>query len=160
VKFILLVLLSLPLLEIGVLVAVGSKIGVLATIGLVILTGMLGTFLLRVQGFSAFARLQNELRSGKAPERELANAAMIMLAGVFLIIPGFISDIIGLLLFLPPVRALVIKAMASRVTVVRPGPFGRDNVVDLDSDEFRRTDDDENENSNGASPWRLPQDRR
>lgn len=151
-----LILLSLPLIEIAVLVAVGSKIGVLATIGLVILTGMLGTFLLKMEGASAFTKLQTELKSGRAPEKELANAAMIVLAGIFLIIPGFVSDVIGLLLFLPPVRAFVISSLAGRVTVVRPQNYRRDDgVVDLDDTEYRHTDNSDSPNS----PWKLPDDR-
>ena len=153
---ILLVLVSLPLLEIAVLVAVGSKIGVLATIGLVILTGMIGTYLLKMEGASAFSKLQTELKSGRPPEKELANAAMIVLAGIFLIIPGFVSDVIGLLLFLPPVRAFVISSLAGRVTVIRPQTHRRDDgVIDLDESEFRRTDKDEG----AKSPWKLPNDR-
>ena len=154
---ILIILVSLPLLEIAVLVAVGSKIGVFATIGFVILTGALGTFLLKLEGASAFSRLQTQLKSGRPPEKELANAAMIMLAGVFLIIPGFVSDVIGLLLFLPPVRAFVIHSLAGRVTVVRPQEYRReDGVVDLDESEFRRTDGGDS----SQSPWpRIPGNR-
>ena len=155
---ILVILIALPLLEIAVLVAVGSNIGVLATIGLVIFTGLLGSVLLKMQGASAFSRLQAQLKAGRSPDKELANAAMIMLAGVFLIIPGFVSDCLGLLLFLPPVRAFVIRSLAGRVSVVHPGDFHQDyrrddGVVDLDENEFRRTDSPEAR----TSPWRrLP----
>ena len=151
------ILLSLPLIEIAVLVAVGSKIGVLATIGLVIATGVLGSFLLKIEGASALSRLQTEIQTGRAPDKQLANAAMVMLAGIFLIIPGFVSDVIGLLLFLPPVRAFVLKSLISRVTIIRPQSRRQEaDVVDLDESEFQRTGDSDRQ----TSPWRLPDDRR
>ena len=153
---ILLVLISLPLLEIAVLVALGSKIGVLATISLVILTSALGSLLLKLEGPSAFSRLQAELQAGRLPEKELANTAMIVLASVFLIIPGFVSDVIGLLLFLPPVRKFVIRSLAGRFTVVREYGYREEGgVVDLDENDYRRTD----EAAASQSPWRLPEGR-
>jgi UPF0716 protein FxsA len=152
----LLALLALPLIEIAVLIMVGSSIGVFPTIGLIILTGVLGTILLRIQGFSVLSRIRTEMERGEAPDKSLADAAMIALAGLFLILPGFVSDVIGLALFLPPVRALIRSLIGKRVTIIRtagrPGRQQRPDVVDLDPDEFRRTGPGEN----GASPWKLP----
>lgn len=150
--YILLALLSLPLIEIAVLILVGSHIGVLATIGLIIATGFLGMLLLRIQGFAVLSRIRSEMDRGHLPDKSLADAAMIALAGLFLIIPGFVSDIIGLLLFLPPVRSLIRAAIGRRVTIVRQSRPGRPDVVDLDPEDYRRTDGD----PGGPSPWRLP----
>ncbi|TIT49164.1 MAG: membrane protein FxsA, partial [Mesorhizobium sp.] len=86
-------LLALPLLEIAGFVVVGREVGALATVGLV-----------RHQGFGVMARIRAEMAAGHDPSRQLAHGAMIVVAAVLLIIPGFITDIIGLLLFLPPVR--------------------------------------------------------
>ena len=154
--FLLLAILSLPLIEIAVLIYVGSNIGVFPTIGLIILTGFLGMLLLRIQGFAVISRIRTEMDSGQIPDKSMADAAMIALAGVFLIIPGFVSDIIGILLFLPPVRALIRTAIGKRVTIVRSNSGAQPGVVDLDPADYHRTDS----NPDAPSPWRLPPDRR
>ncbi len=154
--FFLLAILSLPLIEIAVLIFVGSNIGVFPTIGLIILTGFLGMLLLRIQGFAVISRIRTEMDSGQIPDKSMADAAMIALAGVFLIIPGFVSDIIGILLFLPPVRALIRTAIGKRVTIVRSNSGAQPGVVDLDPADYHRTDS----NPDAPSPWRLPPDRR
>lgn len=152
----LLALLSLPLIEIAVLIMVGSSIGVFPTIGLIILTGVLGTILLRIQGFSVLSRIRTEIERGEAPDKSVADAAMIALAGLFLILPGFVSDVIGLALFLPPVRALIRSMIGKRVTIIRrSGRQQRPDVVDLDPADFRRT----GTGGNDPSPWKtLPKD--
>ena len=150
-----LLILLLPLIEIAVLILVGSSIGVLATIGLIVLTGFLGMALLRVQGLAALAKIRAEMERGQAPDKSLADAAMIALAGVFLIIPGFVSDVIGILLFLPPVRALIRSAIGRRVTVVRSGMRRPADVVDLDPADYRRSDSEAD-----SHPFRqLPRDK-
>ena len=154
--FFLLAILSLPLIEIAVLIFVGSNIGVFPTIGLIILTGFLGMLLLRIQGFAVISRIRTEMDSGQIPDKSMADAAMIALAGVFLIIPGFVSDILGILLFLPPVRALIRTAIGKRVTIVRSNSGAQPGVVDLDPADYHRTDS----NPDAPSPWRLPPDRR
>ena len=154
--FLLLAILSLPLIEIAVLIFVGSNIGVFPTIGLIILTGFLGMLLLRIQGFAVISRIRTEMGSGQVLDKSVADAAMIALAGVFLIIPGFVSDIIGILLFLPPVRALIRTAIGKRVTIVRSNSGAQPGVVDLDPADYHRTDS----NPDAPSPWRLPPDRR
>jgi UPF0716 protein FxsA len=154
--FLLLMLLALPLIEIAVLIMVGSSIGVLATIGLILLTGVLGTILLRIQGLSALSRIRDEIDRGQTPDKSLADAAMIALAGLFLILPGFVSDVAGILLFLPPVRALIRSIIGKRVTIVRTsgrsGNATHPDVVDLDPAEFRRT----GTGNDKPSPWQIP----
>jgi UPF0716 protein FxsA len=153
-------LLALPLIEIAGFAFVGREIGVLATIGLVLLSSIAGSILLRIQGFGVISRIKRDLRAGRNPGRELAHGVMILIAGILLIIPGFFTDIIGILLFLQPVRDLGWKLIRNRIQVV--GDFGifRDgqstprpgNVIDLDEDEFART-------RNPDSPWRQIDDR-
>ncbi len=156
----LLLLLCLPLIEIAVLIMIGSKIGVFATIALVILTGLAGSYLLRSQGFSALTKLRREMESGHAPDKQVAHAAIIVLAGILLILPGFVSDLIGIALFIPFIRNWVVESLASRVTVVRPNSRSRETVVDLDVDEYHRMDDDDAKGGgNASSPWRLPSDK-
>lgn len=153
-----LLLLALPLLEIAGFVLVGSEIGVLSTIGLVLLSAVLGSILLRVQGFGVMTRIRTEMEAGRDPSKELANGAMIVLAGILLVIPGFISDIVGILLFLPPVRALAWRFLSKRVRFTsdfggfarRSGPAGG-KTIDLDEDDFSRQ-------PNPKSPWRSIRD--
>ena len=166
-------LLALPFVEIAGFVIVGSQVGVLATLALVIAAGVLGAVLLRVQGFGVMARVRKELDAGQDPSRELANGAMILVAGILLLIPGFFTDIIGLLLFLPPVRALAWRFLKSRVVVAaagfngfsRPGArsssrFGprsgmRGKTIDLDEDEYSaRPDSGPESGPRPDSPWR------
>jgi UPF0716 protein FxsA len=159
-SFILLFILALPIVEIAVFVVVGSKIGVLWTIALVILSGVVGSLLLRVQGFGALNRIRAELDAGRDPGRELAHGAMIMLAAVLLLIPGFVTDVIGLLLFVPPVRDAAWRFLRRRVVVAGSfsGGFGGfrsrkpdDKTIDLDAQDYSRTPDPK-------SPWRIGTD--
>jgi UPF0716 protein FxsA len=159
-----LLFLLMPLLEIAGFVVVGSQVGVLGTIGLVVASAILGSVLLRVQGFGALRRAQVEAATGGTPDREIVHGAMILVAGILLIIPGFITDLVGLLLFLPPVRDLAWRALRARLVVVssRDGfaassRRSRDpRVIDLDADDYSETERDD-------SPWnrppRLPRDR-
>lgn len=132
-------LLALPIAEIAAFIVVGSQIGVLATIGLILASSVAGAMLLRFQGFGAMQRLRAAVERGEAPGREIADGAMIALAGLLLITPGFITGVLGLLLFLPPVRQLFWKLAGLRLAVVtvRRGQ-ARDGVVDLDPDEYSR----------------------
>ncbi len=155
-----LLILILPLLEIAGFVLVGSRIGALATVGLVVAAALLGAVLLRVQGLGALRRAQAQAQAGVAPDREIVHGAMIVLAAVLLMIPGFITDIIGLLLFLPPVRDLAWNAIRSRLVVMtgatgfRREQAGRQpKVIDLDEGDYRDLDPD------APSPWRRPDDR-
>jgi UPF0716 protein FxsA len=151
--------LALPLLEIAGFVLVGSEIGVLPTIGLVILSAVAGSFLLRWQGFGALGRIRREIDAGNSPGRELAHGLMIMLAGILLLIPGFITDIVGLLLFVPAVREFAWRYLKSRITVVTNfgvggrGPARRNDgrTIDLDQDEYSSKTPDP------KSPWRRPE---
>lgn len=146
-------ILILPLLEIAGFVVVGSQIGALATVGLVIASAVLGAWLVRVQGFGALRRAQLAAATGGKPDREIVHGALILVAGILLMIPGFITDIIGLLLFIAPVRDLAWNALRSRISIIRPGnpasasrPRQGGRVIDLDEDEYREIDP--------ASPWR------
>jgi UPF0716 protein FxsA len=158
--FIPLFILALPVIEIAVFILVGGEIGVLWTIALVILSAVAGSLLLRIQGFGAINRIRAELQQGRDPGRELAHGAMIMLAAVLLLIPGFVTDVFGLLLFIPPVRDVVWRFLKRRIVV--SGSFsagfggfhsrGRDaRTIDLDAEDYTRTPDPK-------SPWRIGSD--
>ncbi len=129
-----LIFIVLPVAEIYVIIKVGEAIGVWPTIGLLILDGFLGAALLRHQGRAAWRRFNEALGAGKVPAREVFDGAMVILGGAFLISPGFITDVIGLLLLLPPSRAMfrgiVTRVAAGRaafaVRTVRWGSRARD----------------------------------
>ncbi|PWJ91367.1 UPF0716 protein FxsA [Mesorhizobium loti] len=163
IPFLPLFLLALPLLEIAGFVVVGRQVGALATVGLVLASGIAGALLLRHQGFSVMTRIRTEMDAGRDPSRQLAHGAMIVLAAILLIIPGFITDIIGLLLFLPPIRDLAWRALKGRVMLATNFSTGgfrgrqRDKTIDLDDSDYSRSDDyargpDHN------SPWRRLKD--
>jgi len=152
----LLVLIGLPLLEIAAFVVVGSEIGVLWTIALVLLSSFAGSILLRIQGFGVMRRIRAELEAGRDPGRDVAHGFMILAAGVLLLLPGFVTDIVGLLLFIPPVRDLAWRYIKGRITVTSFGAgfagFGgsrhRGPTIDLDTEDFSRRPDPK-------SPWRI-----
>ncbi|MCV0394651.1 MAG: membrane protein FxsA [Rhizobiaceae bacterium] len=164
--------LAVPLSEIAIFVMVGSQIGVLPTIGLVLLTAVTGTILLRVQGFAIVSRVRAELDAGRIPGRELASGVMILAAGLLLLTPGFLTDTIGLLLFVPPVRDAIWSFVAARIVVRSAsfragmggaGPFRRrqeDHTIDLDPEDFHTDRDPANRpDRSNDTPWRsLPRD--
>ena len=115
--FILLV--AVPIVEIALFIEIGGLIGLWPTIAIVVLTALAGTMLLRAQGFAALADLQRRLDTGQDPTGTLAHGALILVAGVVLLTPGFFTDAVGFLLLVPPVRAAVIRALAKRVVVVQ-----------------------------------------
>ena len=154
-----LLLIALPLIEIAGFAFVGGLIGVMPTLALVVATTLLGGVLLRVQGLGALGRIRRTLEEGGAqgrdPGREVVHGLMIALAGLLLVIPGFFTDILGLLLFLPPLRELVWRFLKARIVVVDAtadrGPRrGEARTIDLDSEVFSRRDP--------RSGWRLPPD--
>ncbi len=130
---VLLVLLAATIVELAVLIAVGHAIGVLATIGLLILTSLVGAALLRHEGARTLRAFVEALRTRRPPHRELLDGMLITAAGILIILPGFVSDLLGLLLLLPPTRALVrrrILRSAARRTPSRPVRFAPGAVVE------------------------------
>jgi len=96
-----LVFIFVPVMEIYVLLSVGSLIGLWPTIGLILATGIAGAQLARVQGISVLFSIQQELAQGRMPTSELIDAAMILAGGLLLLTPGFCTDLLGFLLLAP-----------------------------------------------------------
>lgn len=141
-------LILLPIVEIAIFIKVGQLIGLLPTLALVIGAALLGGLLLRQQGLSVLGQLRNNVGRGQMPGRTIADAMMIGVAALFLVLPGFLSDVVALALLLPPVRGWIYGALASRVTVVDSAGFrhapgrdgsrlGREGTIDLDEDDYR-----------------------
>ncbi|MXN64764.1 FxsA family protein [Stappia sp. GBMRC 2046] len=161
---ILLVLIGVPLLEIFVFVEVGSEIGAIPTIALTVLTAVAGTVMLRVQGLTLLTRMRGEIDAGRVPGDDLIHGAFIVIAAILLLIPGFVTDALGLLLFIPPVRTAIGRYIVrhSDVTVVQGGRHYRHdpNVVDLDEEDWTAKNGETRENHGASgdphriSPWK------
>jgi UPF0716 protein FxsA len=109
---IVLLLILWPLAELFVLIKVAEAIGLLYTILLLLVSWPVGSWVLRSQGRAAWRRLSAAVAAGRAPGREVLDGALILIGGVLLIIPGFISDLLGVLALLPPTRALLRRQLA------------------------------------------------
>lgn len=103
-RLLLLLFIVIPALEIGVFILAGKTIGVLSTILLIILTGILGAYLAKKQGLITYRRVKEHLRYGENPSEEIINGLCIFIGGILLLSPGFITDFIGFLLLFPPTR--------------------------------------------------------
>lgn len=127
---VLLILLVATVVELTVLVVIGHAIGVWATIGLLILASLVGAALLRREGIRTLVAFQEALRTRRPPHRELIDGMLIATAGVLIVLPGFVSDVLGLLLLLPPTRALVRRRMLRWAVLHTPGRFTSSSVVE------------------------------
>lgn len=176
---ILLAILCIPIAEIAVLIKAGQVIGVGWTIVLIVLSGMLGAALMRRQGLKVLAETQRKLDRGELPVGEMFDGLCVLMAGTLLLIPGFLTDAVGLLLFIPPVRLLlgtlllsaIVRSRNSRIWVngmevggVERGPGGRRGgpVIDGEYTDVTGRGDAGGEpgkigfrpDAPGASPWR------
>jgi UPF0716 protein FxsA len=127
----------IALAEMTTFLWVGSRIGFGWALGIALVTALLGSFLVRRAGLAAWGRIRRKLGDGRLPGREMFDGAAILVAGAFLISPGFITDALGFLLLIPAVRALAYQPIArrfgSRVTVyARNTPWRPDDVIDVD----------------------------
>jgi len=102
------VLLGIPALEIFVFAEVGGIIGGWATVGLTLLTALLGALLFRTQGTAVLRRAQETLRQEQSPLADIIDGVGLLLAAVLLFLPGFVTDVAGFLLFIPPLRVVLI----------------------------------------------------
>lgn len=103
-----------PIAEIYVLLQIGHAIGALPTIALLIADSVLGAALMRSQGRAAWLRFNAALAEGRVPGREVIDGALVILGGALLLTPGFLSDVLGLVLLLPPTRAIVRRVLLRR----------------------------------------------
>lgn len=121
-----LLLAAVPIIEIALFIEVGGWIGTWPTIGIVVLTALIGSLMLRQQGTAALQDVQGRLAAGENPGQMLAEGAMILVAGVLLLTPGFFTDAMGFALLIPPIRGALWAYIAPRikVTQVYHGPEG------------------------------------
>lgn len=142
---------TIPLLELYLLVRIGEAIGLGPTIALILLTGVLGAALARVQGMATWARFQQALAAGRIPARELVEGLLVLVAGAVLLTPGVVTDLAGFLLLVPPARSWLVRRMEDRFRMryeIRgasrasdsPEGTGRGEVIDAEF-EVRHDDD-------------------
>ncbi len=110
----LLLVVGLPTLEIYLLIEIGSDIGAFPTVFLVVFTAVLGTYMVRRQGMSTLQRVQQSMGRDEMPALELLEAAMLLFAGLLLLIPGFFTDALGFLCLVPGLRKLLLTGVARR----------------------------------------------
>ena len=108
---------GVPLIEIALFIQVGGLIGLWPTLGVVLLTAVLGSMLVRSQGAQAMANLRNSFNDLNDPTEPLAHGAMILFSGALLLTPGFFTDALGFALLVPGFRNLVLRELRKRVNV-------------------------------------------
>ena len=163
-------LLTIPILEIVVFILIGGQIGLWPTLGFILLTAVLGSILLRWQGLNTMRSLQNDLAANRLPAKALGEGAMLIVAGILLLTPGFVTDSLGFLLFIPQIRAGIFSFLSQRVHVMGANAASSSNfsfqmgdhpnqsrpetqrnkgsrIVDLDESESESQDPDE------RAPW-------
>lgn len=111
----LLLFIIVPAVELLLLIQMGQWIGVLPTVGLIIVTGIVGAYLTRQQGMQVWRRMQQELQSGQMPGEALLEGAMILVAGAVLMTPGVFTDALGFLLLIPPTRKLISRFVSKQI---------------------------------------------
>ncbi len=153
---------AVPIIEIGLFIQVGGFLGLWPTLAIVLLTAIVGSWLVRAQGMAALEKMQTSLQSGQNPAEPIANGAFILIAGLLLLTPGFFTDSLGLALLVPPVRGALIKFLSSRITaqasVYTSTGFSQTPASEtvLDGD-FEVVEDNINAEP-GGSGWTRPKD--
>jgi UPF0716 protein FxsA len=108
-----LIFIVVPLVELYVIIQVGQAIGLVPTLALLLADAILGSILLRYQGRAAWIRFNRALAEGRLPHKEVFDGVLVIMGGALLLTPGFLTDILGLILLIPPTRALV-RAVSAR----------------------------------------------
>jgi UPF0716 protein FxsA len=151
--------LAVPILEIALFIQVGGLIGLWPTLGLVVLSAALGLAVMRTQGVEALRRLQAKVLAGEDPSGPIAHGALLMIAGVLLLVPGFFTSALGLVLLVPAARSALIRWAAgglrarSVVFMRRARPAGGVRTIEADYEVL----DDVPPAERGASGWTRPQ---
>ena len=117
----LLIFVAIPLFELYVMIQVGSEIGAFATIWLVVLTAVIGGWLVRQQGISILFRMRQQLDRGEAPAIDMLEGVLVALAGISLLLPGFVTDAIGFLVLIPPLRQFLVLRWLQNRQIMTPG---------------------------------------
>jgi len=147
VAYLFLGFLLVPLIEIGLFIVLGQTIGLWPTLLGVIVTAVIGSWIIRSQGLSLISDIQRHMRAGILPAQQMFEGLMIGIAGALLLTPGYFTDTIGFLLLVPPLRVLLYNWLKTRIrveTVTTGSAYSssyrrpvEEDVVDLDDDKWR-----------------------
>ncbi len=140
-RLLLIAILALPLVEIALFVVIGGAIGVLPTLLGVVLTSLAGVLVLRWQGVATLHELRARLSRGELPARQMADAMLVGLGGFLLLLPGYFTDLVGLLLVLPPTRQGLYALLARHFRAVDRRPGGGapadPGLIEINPDDWR-----------------------
>ena len=116
-RYLFLIFVITPVLEMWLLITVGNYLGALPTIGLVLLTAFIGVNLLRAQGFETLWRGRRKFEEGQLPAQEIAEGIILAVSGALLLTPGFVTDLVGFSGLIPPIRRKIAQFVLSRMVV-------------------------------------------
>lgn len=157
IRILFLTFLIVPIIEIGLFIALGQAIGLWPTLLGIVITALIGSAIIRSQGVSLIAEIRRLTAQGQMPARQIADGFMLGISGALLLTPGYFTDAIGFLFLVPAIRGQVYQFVSQRVQIFATSsysaqsshPFNRsgaphnrdDSVVDLDPDDWREDDD-------------------
>ena len=145
-----LILVGVPIIEIGLFIELGGFLGLWPTLAIVVATALLGSYLLRQQGLSTLEELRRTAETGQSPAGPMAHGALILVAGLLLLTPGFFTDSVGFLLMVPPLRSVLIRWVAARAQMkIYAAAANSQQAPDIIDAEFEVMDDD----TPGDSGW-------
>ena len=146
-RILFLLFLAVPVLEIGLFIIMGQTIGILPTMAGVVVTAVIGSYVIRKQGLSLISEIQSLLRAGALPARQIADGVMLAIAGALLLTPGYLTDFLGFLLLVPTIRGQIYNILKSRITIKSSFSTSsqsnpayeevEENVLDLDDKDWR-----------------------
>jgi UPF0716 protein FxsA len=143
----LLLFVGIPLTELYFLIKVGAQIGAFPTIFLTVFTALLGGYMVRRQGFSTLMRVREMADRGEMPAIEVMEGAVLLVCGVLLLLPGFITDAVGFIFLVPPIRRWLLTAGLQNSGILRPAPppeaEQKPRQPDVIEGEFHREENDE-----------------
>lgn len=160
--WLLIAFIAVPLIEIALFIQVGGAIGLWSTLGIVVLTAVLGTYLVRQQGGMAISQLRGKMSNLQDPTEALANGAMILFSGALLLTPGFFTDAFGFALLVPAIRTRLIVMVRERVKMQQfkynTAQGGNGTVIDGEFQDLSDSPDlkPEPRRTTGPSGWTNP----
>ncbi len=134
---------GVPLFELYLLMKVGGEIGAIPTITLSVFTAVLGGLLVRTQGFATAMKVRQAMDRGEVPAEQMLEAVLLLMAGMLLLLPGFVTDVVGFLCLVPTVRRLLVSGFFKRAKVTQassPGARGAPPGQRIIEGEYRRED--------------------
>lgn len=143
-RLVFLALLIVPIIEIALFILIGQAIGVWPTIASILLIALIGSAIIRRQGLRLLAEIRETMGEGRLPARAVADAMLVAIAGVLMVVPGYFTDALGLVLLIPPLRHWFYRWLSRRMGLVGTGPdqpaptaTTGPRVIELDPEQFR-----------------------